>query len=64
MSSYVTVIYPQGAKFDKDYYKSTHMPLVEKNWKSYGLKSWKVVYFPDDAPYSVQALLEWENLGK
>lgn len=62
-SSFTTVVYPQGCKFDKDYYKSKHMPLVEENWKKYGLKSWKVLYLPDDAPYTVQALLEWDNVG-
>ncbi|CAK4034733.1 Hypothetical predicted protein [Lecanosticta acicola] len=57
-----TVLYPQGTTFNKEYYKSTHMPLVEKNWAKYGLKSWKVIYFPDDAPYSVQATLEWGSV--
>lgn len=27
-----------------DYYLSTHMPLVQKNWSPYGLKSWKVCH--------------------
>jgi hypothetical protein len=27
-----------------DYYLKTHMPLVQENWSSYGLKSWKVCY--------------------
>ncbi|KAF2161751.1 hypothetical protein M409DRAFT_69557 [Zasmidium cellare ATCC 36951] len=64
MPSYVTVVYPQGAKFNKDYYKSTHMPLVEAKWKQYGLKSWKVLYLPDDAPYTVEAILEFDNIGE
>jgi hypothetical protein len=37
----VTVVYPQGVKFNMDYYKSTHMPLVQKKWGSYGLNSCK-----------------------
>lgn len=59
----VTVVYPSGGKFDMDYYMSTHMPLVEKHWKSYGLKSWKVLKFGDDKPYSVQATLEWGSMA-
>ena len=41
---------------------STHMPLVQKNWEQYGLKSWKVLKFGDDAPYCVQATLEWGSM--
>jgi len=44
-----------------DYYLSTHMPLVYKNWSPFGLKSWSVVEFPSDAEYCVQASLEWES---
>jgi uncharacterized protein (TIGR02118 family) len=47
--------------FTQDYYLKTHMPLVESKWKQYGLKSWKVLQFPSDAPYSVQATLEWDS---
>lgn len=41
---------------------STHMPLVQKKWTEYGLKSWKVLKFGDDAPHCVQATLEWESM--
>jgi uncharacterized protein (TIGR02118 family) len=41
----------------------THMPLVQKNWEQYGLKSWKVIKFPDDAAYCVQATLEWDDIS-
>jgi uncharacterized protein (TIGR02118 family) len=44
-----------------DYYLSTHMPLVYKNWSQFGLKGWSVVQFPDDSEYCVQAILEWES---
>lgn len=53
------VLYPQDAKFDMDYYLSSHMPLVQKLWGPAGLKSWKVIKYPEDQPYSVQATLEW-----
>ena len=46
------------------YYMSTHMPLVQKNWSAYGLKSWKVLQFPADAPYCVQATLEWGSIDE
>ncbi|PPJ58264.1 hypothetical protein CBER1_07311 [Cercospora berteroae] len=59
----VTVVYPQGAKFNMDYYKSTHMPLVQEKWGKFGLKSWKVLKFPDDAAYTVQATLEWDSIS-
>lgn len=38
------------------------MPLVQKHWTQYGLKSWKVLKFGDDSPYAVQATLEWGSL--
>lgn len=47
-----------------DYYMSTHMPLVAKHWTQYGLKSWKVIKFGDDAAFSVQATLEWGDIGQ
>ncbi|KAF2212335.1 hypothetical protein CERZMDRAFT_112055 [Cercospora zeae-maydis SCOH1-5] len=59
----VTVVYPQGAKFNMDYYRSTHMPLVQEKWGKFGLKSWKVIKFGDDAAYCVQATLEWPSLA-
>ena len=41
---------------------STHLPLVQKKWTEYGLKSWKVLKFGSDVPYSVQATLEWDSM--
>ena len=58
----ITVVYPQGAKFDLDYYKKTHMPLVQEKWSKYGLTSWKVLKFPDDAAYTIQATLEFKSI--
>ncbi|KAJ9622340.1 hypothetical protein H2203_006558 [Taxawa tesnikishii (nom. ined.)] len=64
MPAQVTVIYPNepNAKFDMDYYLSTHMPLVQKLWGPQGLKSWTVLKFGNDSPYSVQATLEWDDM--
>jgi hypothetical protein len=58
----VTVLYPQGAKFDMDYYMAKHIPLVASKWTKDGLKGWKVLKFNDDAPYCVQATLEWGDM--
>ncbi len=35
----VSIMYPndQGARFDFDYYRTTHMDLVEKHLKAFGL---------------------------
>lgn len=63
MPATVTVVYPQGAKFNMDYYLSSHMPLVQKRWAQYNLQSWKVLKFNDDAPYTVQATLEFGSLN-
>ncbi|GAB7358602.1 hypothetical protein MBLNU230_g2662t1 [Neophaeotheca triangularis] len=57
-----TVIYPQGATFNMDYYLSTHMPLVMSKWGPHGLKSWRVLKFGDDQAYCVQASLEWASV--
>ncbi|QIW97991.1 hypothetical protein AMS68_003509 [Peltaster fructicola] len=60
-----TVLYPQGAKFDMDYYLQTHMPLVQKHWGPIGLKSWKITKIGDaDAPFIVQATLEWASMDE
>ncbi|KAJ8133079.1 hypothetical protein O1611_g539 [Lasiodiplodia mahajangana] len=38
------------------------MPLVQKLWGPYGLKAWKIAQYANaDAPYVVQAWLEWES---
>merc|ERR1712137_915945 len=63
MSATTTVIYEQNTKFNMDYYLKTHMPLVQEKWGPSGLKSWKVLKFGDDAPYCVQATLEWGSMS-
>lgn len=63
-----TVLYPAeaDATFDLSYYLNSHMPLVSKQWTSFGLQGWKVVQFeagPDGSkPYSIAALLTWDSL--
>ncbi|KAI9904570.1 hypothetical protein N3K66_001099 [Trichothecium roseum] len=66
------VLYPNEADttFDMDYYIQTHMPLVEKSWKPYGLEKWEVVKYHDfsagageqaKATYAVAAFLTWKD---
>ncbi|KAH7038247.1 uncharacterized protein B0I36DRAFT_77382 [Microdochium trichocladiopsis] len=61
MAISIGVAYPKGANFNMEYYLSTHMPLVQARWGPFGLKSWKVVKFDENSPFSVQASLEWET---
>ncbi|KAF2248907.1 hypothetical protein BU26DRAFT_519102 [Trematosphaeria pertusa] len=37
-------------KFDMTYYLSTHMPLIEKTWRPYGLRSWSITEFQNPCP--------------
>jgi hypothetical protein len=41
----VSVMYPAsaGAKFDMDYYRKTHIPLVGARWNDRGLRDAKVL---------------------
>ncbi|KAJ6139693.1 hypothetical protein N7471_006179 [Penicillium samsonianum] len=62
------VMYPNDAdvQFDDSYYMKTHMPLVERTWKSHGLISWRVTKFPTTldgsrSQYLIMATLEWES---
>lgn len=58
----VTVVYPKGCSFNMDYYKSTHMPLVDEHWKPMGLKSWQILNLGEDAPYKICAILQWGSI--
>jgi len=58
----VNVLYKQGTKFDMAYYKATHMPLVMRCWGPLGLKGFRIIEYPAEAPYLVQAILEFDSL--
>ncbi|KAH9879406.1 hypothetical protein J1614_002846 [Plenodomus biglobosus] len=60
----IIIAYPRTEKstFNKDYYVSTHIPLVEKIWKPLGLKSWTVGELNPDGPYSYSVVMEFESL--
>ncbi|KAF1919896.1 hypothetical protein BDU57DRAFT_155474 [Ampelomyces quisqualis] len=36
--------------FDMEYYLASHMPMIEKAWGPYGLKSWSINTFADPCP--------------
>lgn len=64
----VVVLYPNddGATFDDSYYLSTHMPLVDKHWKQFGLQSWEITKFARGADgatpkFQIQATLTFES---
>jgi uncharacterized protein (TIGR02118 family) len=59
----VIVAYPrkEGATFDKDYYLSTHMPMVEKHWRKHGLKSYAVTELSADTPYTYMVAMDFES---
>ena len=64
----VMVMYPnqEGGKFDIDYYRSVHMPLVEKHLKHFGLTAWEVLEGisgtgNDPAPYLGVGILYFES---
>lgn len=68
MPYHAAVMYPNDddIHFDRQYYMSVHMPLVESTWKKHGLVSWQVVEYSkalDDAKpaYLIAAKLEWES---
>jgi uncharacterized protein (TIGR02118 family) len=59
----VIVVYPRKdtSTFDKEYYLSTHMPLVAKHWKKHGFKSYTVTELNADGPYSFSVVMEFES---
>ena len=69
MSATITLLYPNDPKenFDLDYYLGTHMPLVAKTWKPFGLKSYQVIRFAPEAegsepPYRIGVWFVWESI--
>ena len=63
-----TLIYPNTPKlnFNADYYASTHWPLVEKHWRSFGILDWEaheVGKLPDGSnpPYTYVAIINWKD---
>ena len=46
----VYIAYPGEAstRFDRDYYRSEHLPLVQRHWRKYGLLR-LAAFYPEDA---------------
>lgn len=60
----LVVSYPMqaGARFDADYYRETHIPLVEKNWGPSGLVGAEILW-PADAeqPNAAMVVLRFRD---
>ena len=62
-----TILYPaeEGARFDMDYFLTTHMPLAMKHWQQYGLKGYEVTQFHaiggQKPQYCAQCIMKWET---
>lgn len=60
----LVVAYPrhEGARFDTEYYESTHVPLVEKNWGPAGMRGAEILYpAGDDQPFACMILLDFPD---
>ncbi|KUI68406.1 hypothetical protein VM1G_03737 [Cytospora mali] len=60
----VTVLYPSAlnAKFDLEYYKTKHMPLVVSKWGKYGLKKYYVADLRGaPGPYIIQCTMVFDS---
>lgn len=54
----LVVSYPlhEGAHFDADYYRDTHIPLVEESWGECGMTGSEILW-PADAAQPVAAMV-------
>lgn len=59
MPAALLVSYPasDGARFDRDYYTATHLPLVREKWGAHGLTEAIGLWPDDDAPAHVAIAL-------
>ncbi len=52
----------EGAKFDRAYYDSKHMPLVQEKWGPLGLTGFEVLYpTPGEQPFAAQTLVRFRD---
>ncbi len=58
----VSVLYPQGGKFDFDYYVNKHMKLVRKLLDPFGLVKTEVDKSVGTAPYTAMGHLIFSTL--
>ena len=59
MAAALLVSYPAttGARFDRDYYIATHLPLVREKWDPHGLIEAMALFPDDDKPTHVAVAL-------
>jgi uncharacterized protein (TIGR02118 family) len=58
------VSYPnrEGAKFDRAYYKATHMPLLDEHWADTGFLNWEALFPTDEGqPFAAMAVLRFRD---
>lgn len=68
MSTTITVVFPNDldANYNIEYYISSHMPLIERHWKKFGVKSWSVTKFTpgldgNQPLYAFGSTVYWDN---
>ncbi len=63
MTAALLVTYPAspGARFDHDYYRDTHLPLVETSWRPLGLIGVTGLRPGADAPHLAVAVLAFTD---
>lgn len=58
----LVVSYPRhdGAKFDADYYRDTHIPLVEQQWSDCGMTGAEILWPADgEQPFAAMVVLKF-----
>ncbi|WP_175828882.1 EthD family reductase [Burkholderia cepacia] len=54
----------EGAKFDREYYLTSHAPLVQSAWGDFGLQSAEVLFPVSDAqPFVCVSILRFGDQG-
>ena len=64
MPATVSIFYvrAQGGKFDAEYYREKHLPMVSEKWGNHGLQSWEAVEMNTDSPYHMQLVMHWDSV--
>lgn len=62
--AHLVVTYPrhEGANFDADYYRNTHIPLVERAWGPAGMTGAQILWPADDSqPFAAMVVLSFAD---
>ena len=62
--AHLVVSYPrhEGANFDADYYRNTHIPLVERAWGPAGMTGAQILWPADDSqPFAAMVVLSFAD---